>query len=311
MTALPRRAFLALAAAALAGTAGACTGTPPRALVLAAGEPGGFYAEFGALLAAAAASPPWRVRTTDGSAENVALVAAGTADLGLALTDVVLAARAGTDPFAAPVPLLALGRVYENYLQLAVRAESPVTDLAGLAGRPVSLGAPGSGAAVAGARLLAVTGVAVRAATLGLADATAALDRGDIDAFLWSGGLPTPAVAELAARRPIRLLPLAAQVGALRERHGPGAYAAAAVPTGVYGAAAEVPTIGVANLLVTTAALPDDAAAAVVRTLVDRAPQLVPASALGTQYLDQLSLVDTGDVPLHPGAEAAYRDLHG
>jgi hypothetical protein len=44
---------------------------------------------------------------------------------------------------------------------------------------------------------------------------------------------------------------------------------------------------------------------------VAAAPALVPEPALGTQYLDQRSLIGTGDVPLHPGAVAAYRDLHG
>jgi hypothetical protein len=49
----------------------------------------------------------------------------------------------------------------------------------------------------------------------------------------------------------------------------------------------------------------------VARTLVAAAPDLVPESALGTQYLDQRSLIGTGEIPLHPGAAAEYRTLHG
>jgi hypothetical protein len=49
----------------------------------------------------------------------------------------------------------------------------------------------------------------------------------------------------------------------------------------------------------------------VARTLVAAAPDLVPESALGTQYLDQRSLIGTGEIPLHAGAVAAYRALHG
>jgi uncharacterized protein len=37
----------------------------------------------------------------------------------------------------------------------------------------------------------------------------------------------------------------------------------------------------------------------------------VPDQALGTQYLDVRSLIDTGKVPLHPGAATEYRRLHG
>ncbi len=112
------------------------------------------------------------------------------------------------------------------------------------------------------------------------------------------------------ARTPVRLLPLVAQLPALRDQYGP-VYAQAVVPQGIYGSTAAVHTIGVANLLVATRHLPDAVAGDVARVLADSAARLVPASALGTQYLDQPSLVLTGDVPLHPGAIAAYRELHG
>jgi uncharacterized protein len=310
MTGLSRRALLrGLLAAPLVAGCGSGTAGP---LVLAAGEPGGFYVEFGELLAAAlrAAGLPVTVVGTGGSVQNIEQLRDGAAALGLALTDIALAARGGEEPFDAPVPLQAIGRVYENYMQLVVRAEDPATSTADLAGRPVSLGAVGSGAAVFGDRLLAAAGIAADETRRPLRDAVAALEAGSADALLWSGGVPTPAVAELAARRPVRLLPLAEHLPQLRARHGT-VYGPVTVPAGAYGPAGPVPTVGVANLLVCSPDLPADTAAAVARTLVAAAPALVPESALGTQYLDQRSLIGTGDVPLHPGAAAAYRDLHG
>jgi uncharacterized protein len=310
MTRVSRRALLrGLLAAPL--VAGCATGTA-QPLALAAGEPGGFYVEFGELLAAAlaAAGVPARVRNTGGSVENIQQLRDGTAALGLALTDIALSARKGEEPFGAPVPLQAIGRVYENYMQLVVRAEDRFTGTADLAGRPVSLGAVGSGAAVFGDRLLAAAGIAADVTRRPLRDAVTALESGTTDALLWSGGVPTPALAELAARRPVRLLPLAEHLPQLRSRHG-GVYGPVTVPADAYGPAEPVPTVGVANLLVCTPALPDETAAAVARTLVSAAPDLVPVSALGTQYLDQRSLIDTGEIPLHTGAAAAYRELHG
>jgi TRAP transporter TAXI family solute receptor len=310
MTGVSRRALLrGLVAAPL--VAGCTSGSAPP-LALAAGEPGGFYVEFGELLAAAlgAAGLPVTVVGTGGSVENIEQLRDGTAALGLALTDIALAARNGEEPFRAAVPLQAIGRVYENYMQLVVRAEDPATGTADLAGRPVSLGAVGSGAAVFGDRLLAVAGIAADVTRRPLRDAVAALESGSADALLWSGGVPTPALAELAARRPLRLLPLAEHLPQLRSRHG-GVYGPVTVPADAYGPAGPVPTVGVANLLVCTPALPADTAGAVARTLVAAAPELVPESALGTQYLDQRSLIGTGEIPLHPGAVAAYRELHG
>jgi uncharacterized protein len=83
------------------------------------------------------------------------------------------------------------------------------------------------------------------------------------------------------------------------------------VPAGGYAGAPAVPTIGVANLLICADTLPDEAARQIVRTVVTDAPELLPDAALGTQYLDQRSLIGTEPVPLHAGAAAGYRDLHG
>jgi TRAP transporter TAXI family solute receptor len=304
-----RRRTLLLGAlgAVLAGCAGGRYRGPERAVTIAAGEPGGFYLDFATLLAAelTAAEPdlPSTAARTGGSVDNLALLRDGRADLGLALADTAQSA----DP---ALELRALGRVYENYLQLVVRADSPVGSVADLAGRTVSLGAPGSGAALLGDRLLTVAGLTARVEHLPLLEAATALETGRVDAVLWSGGVPTPSLAELDLRTGIRLLPLDGVLALLRERHGP-VYEQVSVPSGVYRAAAEVPTIGEANLLVCRTALPDEVAAAVVRVLVGRAARLVPQQAVGAQFLDVRSLIGTAGLPLHPGAVEAYRALHG
>lgn len=314
--ALPRRRLLGGAllggVALAAGSLSTGCAPAPAPLVVSAGEPGGFYVEFAHLLVArlAAAGLPATAVETAGSVDNLRHVADGTAALGLALVDAAQSAVSGTEPFVGPLPVRALGRVYENYMQLVVRAEDPVHGLADLAGRPVSLGAAGSGAATFGDRLLATAGVAAGVQRRGLRDATAALAAGDTDALLWSGGVPTPALAELAARRPVRLLPLGEHLPALRAAYGP-VYGPATVPAGGYPGVPAVATVGVANLLVCAAGLAAATAAEVVTVLVTDAPALVPESALGAQYLDQRSLIGTDPVALHPGAAAAYRDLHG
>jgi TRAP-type uncharacterized transport system substrate-binding protein len=83
------------------------------------------------------------------------------------------------------------------------------------------------------------------------------------------------------------------------------------VPQGVYGARSTVTTVGVANLITCAPEAAADVVDAIATTLATAAAQLVPRPALGTHYLDLGSLIDTGGVPLHPGARAAYRRLHG
>ena len=282
--------------------AGCTTGAPSGELAIAAGERGGMYFDFATLLAEQLVDVRGRVLETEGSLANLALLASGEARVALALADSALVADPGLE-------LRALGRVYENYLQLVVREDDPARAPADLAGRIVSLGAEGSGASLSGERMLVALDLAgsVRVEHRKIGDAAQALVEGRVDALLWSGGVPTPVLDDLPG---IRLLPLAELVPELRAAHG-SVYEQVQVPVGVYGATREVPTIGVANLLVCRASLPDEVAAAVTRTLISRAAALVPRQTLGTQFLDVRSLIGTAGLPLHPGAAATYRDHHG
>ncbi|MFJ5985051.1 TAXI family TRAP transporter solute-binding subunit [Lentzea sp. NPDC092896] len=273
----------------------ACGASEPDGTIrIAGGEPGGFYNDFAALISRLSPAPLTITPIqTGGSADNLKHLREGSADIGLSLSD-----SAHLEP-----GLVALGRVYENYLQLVVLKSSPYTTAADLVGKPVSLGADGSGAALQGSRLA----LGVQEAHYPLRNAVDALKAGEIAALLWSGGVPTP---ELDKASGIRLLPLDGFLPRLRQDHGK-VYERVDVRMGVYGSPVDVPTIGTPNLLVCRPDLDSEYASAVVRLLVGRAAELVPEQALGTQYLDVRSLIDTGKVPLHPGAAAEYRRLHG
>ncbi|SHG66804.1 TAXI family TRAP transporter solute-binding subunit [Streptoalloteichus hindustanus] len=333
MNRLRRRAVLragvaAVAAACLPGCSGDGYGGPERSLTVAGGESGGFYLAFAELLAAEinAAEPRLRAtaRTTEGSLANIDLLRSGQAQLALVLADTAQAAGSGELPGGRPTPLRALGRVYENYMQVVVPANSALHALSDLAGRTMSTGAPGSGASLFGQRLLTATGLTTAGAPptpgrptspvttvqLRLADAVAALTSGRVDALLWSSGVPTPTLSQLDERLGIRLLPLDSALPPLRATHG-AVYERVTVPAGAYRLVREVPTVGVANLLLCSPDLPDAVAAAVAAVLVRRAARLVPREASGTQFLDVRTLIGTGGVPLHPGAAAVYRAVHG
>ncbi|MBM7773731.1 TRAP transporter TAXI family solute receptor [Actinokineospora baliensis] len=308
--ALSRRGFL-LGALAVAG----CSYSSPTGRVrIAAGEPGGFYVEFARLLAGEmrAVEPEWQVEVVEtlGSVMNLSRVAAGEAELGLTLADALAAARSGSEPFTAPIDLTALGRVYENYMQLVVRADSPIRTLPDLSGHHVSLGASGSGAALFGGRLIEAAEVRVIIDHHPLADAVAALRENRVQALLWSGGLPTPALSELDNAIGIRLLDLASYIAPLRSHYGP-VYDHVTIPGNTYRDPTPITTIGVPNLLIPSPGLSSPTIATTVRVLVDRATTLVPQQALGTQYLDVRSLIDTAPAPLHPAAAQMYRDLRG
>ncbi|SDQ21768.1 TAXI family TRAP transporter solute-binding subunit [Microbacterium sp. cf332] len=308
---LTRRALLglglgggALALASLAGC-GPREGLPP--LRLASGERGGTYLQFAENFrdrVVAHLPDGLIVLETEGSDANVELLRAGRADLGLCLADLA-AERAGD--------LRAVGRVYQNYLQCLVRSDSDLAVAADLAGRVVSVGAPGSGAALAARRMLdavAARGGAVRARQLPLRAALDALETRELDAVFFSGGVPIPELVDHPPRTGVRLLDLSGPAEELR-RSWPEFYRPVEITADVYPGQGDATTVGIPNLLLVRPDVPSDSVTLLVDVLLDEAPRLVPPGTLGVQYLTESSLIDTAPIELHPGALAAYRARYG
>ena len=183
---------------------------------------------------------------TEGTVENLARLRSGEVDMGLALADVAERDRATGPAETAPQ---AVARVYENYLQVIVRDSAPVHRLADLQGQRVSIGPAGSGAAVTSEVLFEAAGLRGRVDMLRyrLSDGLARLADGSLDALVWSGGVPTPAIAELDAAMPLRMLdigPLAAPMSRLAGYP----YVVRRVPTGDY-VPPGIRSIGVPDLL--------------------------------------------------------------
>lgn len=300
-----RRVFLAAIAVAGVSAGGAMGSRRPITVELAGGDVDGDYhtfAEFMADLTADHSVVRVGPVATSGSRTNVDLLARGEAEAALVMADSVYPALAYA---------LALGRISEDYLHLVVPADSPIRRVADLRGKRVNLGADGSGAAFTGNRLLRAAGLdphsdlVVRHRRLRVA--LAAMRRGDLDALLWAGAVPTPALATTSG---MRLIDLAELVEPMRKQFE-HPYDRVEIPAGAYPGGAAVSTIGVANLLLATRRMDYRAAGAITGLLLHRAADLVPEGTVGIQFSDGHSMIGTDIVPLHPAAAAVYRRWHG
>ncbi|WP_433511041.1 TAXI family TRAP transporter solute-binding subunit [Nonomuraea sp. CA-143628] len=299
---MSRRVFLALAALNAAGCS--VTASEQRSLRLATGLAGGPYGALGDRFAAELRHDGFTVEVieTAASVQNLTMLTDGRADLGFSLAD-----SADDAVRVRHQPVAALARMYMNYVHLVVRAGSAISAAKDLTGRKVSIGAEGSGTAVTAERVLDAAGVRDHAVVrLGLDMSIRALDDRAIDAFFWSGGVPTPALSSLDD---IELVPLEPLVPVLRRIYGP-VYEHASVPAGAYGAAKPVPTVGTPSYLVCRQALSDDVAYTVTETLFSARDRLQAPSAPGG-LLDKRYAIGTGIVPLHPGAARYYRSVYG
>ena len=307
---MSRRTFIGATMAVLAA---ACVRSDPEGRIrLAAGDPGGMYLAFAEILAERVQQryPGITVEVipTEGTVENLERLRAGDADMGLALADVAERDRAAGAADTAPQ---AVARVYENYLQVIVRESASAQQLSDLAGKRVSFGAARSGGAVTAEVLFEAAGLrgGVEVLRYRLKDALARLADGSIDALVWSGGVPTPAVAELNDQVPLRML----DIGGLTEsmsRLAGFPYIARRVPRGGY-VPPTIHSIGVPDLLLCRPSNTDNAVDSVVNVLATDAARLVPPYVRGLQYLAPPTMIQTGAIPLHPDAVEAYRRLHG
>ncbi|WP_433270208.1 TAXI family TRAP transporter solute-binding subunit [Actinosynnema sp. CS-041913] len=284
-------------------------------LTMAAGSDTGVYHKLSTALADGWTREPGiprpQVVVTAGSVDNLERLRTGQAQVGFSAADAAEDAQATPDGHR----LLALARMHDDYLQVAVRADIPATSLTDLKGLRVSLGAPDSGVRLIAERLLRSANMSpdddLKVRYLDLNATTDAMRDNALDAFFWSGGVPTTGVTTLATTVKIRMLDLTDVLPNLRRLYP--VYGSATLPASAYelpGGPITTPitTLVVRNFLLVTDDMPDDVAEALLRGLFRAQPDLVAASPVA-RSIEVRSAIETTPLPLHPGAKNYYRDV--
>ncbi|WP_410578570.1 TAXI family TRAP transporter solute-binding subunit [Amycolatopsis sp. lyj-108] len=293
-------ALIAVVCALVAGCGPDLSGTRVR---IAAGLNGGVYDKLAEALADAWAAQLDTARPeileTEGSPDNIGRIRAGKADVAFVAADVATENTAG---------LAALARVHDDYLHVIVRADSSVKSFAQLRGRKVAIGSPDSGVEFLSKQLLKASGLtgAIDQRNLGINEALPALETGQIDAVIWSGGVPTPSITERVRTVGLRLLDITDLADALRATSP--VYRTATIPVTAYNLSEPVTTLVLPNFLVVPASMSDDVAEALVRGLFDARDQLVKAAGAALS-IDVHPAIETSPLPLHPGALRYFRAL--
>ncbi len=254
-------------------------------------------------------------QATQGSVENLRMVAAGQIESGIAQSDIVGSAYTGTGIFAAAGPLKnlrAIASLFRESLQLVVRDDSAIRTLADLRGKRISLGQPASGTLADARIVLAAAGLTekdIMAEHLRPGMAAVDVKDGTLDGFFIIGGVPVPAIRDLAAETPVRLIPVDGDVLA-KMRESSAFYRRSVIPSGTYpGISVETPSIGFDALWIVSADAPEDLIYAITKALWNDATQqlLEARDPLGRQVRLEDAL-DGLSVPLHPGAKRFYRE---
>ena len=242
-----------------------------------------------------------KAEVTGGSVTNVIQVARKESELGIAMADVVTSAYKGSGRFPEPLPLRVLFTAYPNIVHILSLAESEFDGVASLSGKRVSLGAAGSGTAVAAKNVLTSLGVDdVAPVYLNFAETTSALKDGTIDAGFVVGGLGLAAVTEIAVTRNLKLIPLtSADLVKLNQEYP--AYSGATIPASTYnGVDSDVQALGIWSVVVVHEDMPKDIARALTCTIYQHRESLLKISAVAeSMTVDNIRKLAA--VPLHEG----------
>ncbi|MGW0579870.1 TAXI family TRAP transporter solute-binding subunit [Streptomyces sp. NPDC002920] len=289
---------------------------PSGSITFSTGSTGGVYQQYGTMLRDELTQdmPRLKVRLTNshGSQDNVERVATGQADFTIAAADAVQLYESEHSGSAAE--LRGVARLYDDYVQLVVPRDSDVRSIADLRGKTVSTGLSGSGVRLIAERVLKAAGLDpakdVDAVDAGIDTGPQQLKDGKIDAFFWSGGVPTRGLADLANTFTFRFVPIEADLVAKMHDQDSSTsyYRAANMPESAYPIIQNgetVPTIAVSNVLLTRTDMNPRITEWLTRTVI-KSRDNIGGKVHSAQLVDLRTAIYTDPLPLHDGARRYY-----
>jgi hypothetical protein len=288
-------------------------------LSIATGPTGGVYYPMGGgmanILSKYVPGLNATAEATAGSIANLEFILTKKADVALSMADASYDAWKGEQRFKGrPVPVRGLMVLYPNRFHIVTLDGLGINKVSDLKGRRVSTGPPRSGTEVKANRVMEAAGLNpekdITRERLTVQESGNALKDRKIDAFFWSGGIPTAAVTDLAASPGVKIKFIEHDelVAPLNKKFGP-LYVKDIIPAKSYpGQERDAKVSTIWNILVTGADTPDEVAYNIVKTMFERKDDMVrvhkESQNFDYKYQTNAAIV----IPFHPGAVKYYRE---
>ena len=146
-----------------------------------------------------------------------------------------------------------------------------------------------------------------RVERLPYSDAAMQMKDGHLDVFTGIISVPAGAIAEVALGSGVRMIPIEPEVVETLQQENPG-YVAYEIPANTYSGQDEPAlAVGMNNVLIANANLPDDLVEQITNAIVENAEELHNVNAALKQFGPDTAAEGLG-APLHPGAEAYFEN---
>jgi hypothetical protein len=257
---------------------------------------------------------------TTAAIDNMKLLGAGKAGMAFAYDYHVGWANDGKVPgIPAKHNIRLVMGFYEQPLHIVTKDGTGITSVVQLKGKHVSVGAPNSGTEEQAGYVLKALGIDwdkdFKREKLGAGESVAALKDGKIDAFFWSGAVPTGSIIDMASTRGIKmvLLPVGGETADRIMKANPGVFHKTVFTKGSYaGVERDIDAIAITAVLQAMDTFPADRLYQILKAIFDNkaelaavwkgANALTPQKAVGQVTPDALKY-------LHPGARKYFTEM--
>ncbi len=256
---------------------------------------------------------------TTAAIDNMKLLGAGKAGMAFAYDYHVGWANDGKVPgIPAKHNIRLVMGFYEQPLHIVTKEGTGIASVMQLKGKRVSVGAPNSGTEEQADYVLKALGIDwnkdIKKEKLGAGESVSALKDGKIDAFFWSGAVPTASIIDMASTPGTRmvLLPVGGETAEKIIKVNPGVFHKTIFQKGSYsGVDRDIEAIAITAVLQALDTFPEDRLYRILQAIFDHkaelaavwkgANALTPQKAVGQVTPDALKY-------LHPGARKFFKE---
>jgi TRAP transporter TAXI family solute receptor len=256
---------------------------------------------------------------TTAAIDNLKLLAAGKAGMAFAYDYHAVWANEGKiAALGKKQPVRVALSFYEQPLHIVTKEGTGIKSVMDLKKRRVSIGAPNSGTEEQADYVLKALGIDwnkdFTKEKLGASESVAALKDGKIDAFFWSGAVPTSSIIDLSSTPGLKmvLLPVGGEVADKIMKANPAVFHKTVFAKGAYSALdKDVEAIGITAVVAAMEGFPADrmyqilsaifANTAEISAVWKDATKLTPAKSIAQMTPEAVKY-------LHPGAEKFFKD---
>jgi uncharacterized protein len=256
---------------------------------------------------------------TTAAIDNMKLLGAGKAGLAFAYDYHIGWANDGKVPgIPAKHKIRLVMGFYEQPLHIVTTSATGIASVMQLKGKRVSVGAPNSGTEEQADYVLKALGIDwnkdIKKEKLGASESVAALKDGKIDAFFWSGAIPTGSIIDMASTPGVKmvLLPVGGDMADRIMKENPGVFHKTVFAKGSYaGVDSDIEALGITAVLQAMDTFPAERLYQILKAIFDNkaelaavwkgATALTPAMAVGQITPDALKY-------LHPGAQKFFKE---